>query len=195
MSAASPEATELVIRELRESDIEGVTRFADKAIGDSYYSVPEVRDIYERSQKNGVMCSFVLVREMNDREILGIRLSYPAGKWQKGKGKGLRPELWQAPEDAVAYFQSLFLAPEIQGKGVGQKLSLASLEALKKTGAKAVVCHAWRESPHDSSRRYLQKLGFATVAVHPKYWFDVDYVCPRCGKPCVCTAEEMIKYL
>jgi ribosomal protein S18 acetylase RimI-like enzyme len=187
--------SDLVIRELRESDIEGVTRFADKAIGDNYYSIAEVRDIFERSQKNGIMCSFVLVREGNDSEILGIRLSYPAGKWKKGKGQGLRPDTWNVPEDSVGYFQSLFIAEEIQGKGVGQKLSLASLEAFKKTGAKAVVCHAWRESPHDSSRRYLQKLGFVTVAVHPKYWFHVDYLCPRCGKPCVCTAEEMIKYI
>ena len=45
------------------------------------------------------------------------------------------------------------------------------------------------------SGRYLRAMGFELVKAHPLYWNKVDYVCTRCGKPCVCTAEEMIKYL
>jgi GNAT superfamily N-acetyltransferase len=187
------EKAELTLREIREGDIVAMKVFCDRAIGVNYYSVAELEDILKRScSANGVMCSFVLLR---GDEVVGVRFTYPQDQWKKGKGQGLRTDLWKTEIKDVAYFQSLFLAPEIQGKGHGQKVSLASLEALKKAGAKAVVTHAWQESPNDSSRRYLAKLGFKLVAVHPRYWFDVDYECTRCGKPCVCTADEMIKYL
>lgn len=184
---------DLTAREIRESDISAMQAFCDRAIGTNYYSEADLRDILRRSRAdNGVMCSFVLLK---GDQVMGVRFTYPQGKWQKGKGQGLRPDLWRAPVKDVGYFQSLFLADEIQGQGWGQKLSNASLEALRAAGAKAVVTHAWCESPHDSSRRYLAKLGFELVASHPRYWYEVDYECTRCGKPCVCTAEEMIKYL
>lgn len=122
-------------------------------------------------------------------------MSFPAGQWQKGKGQGLRNDLWKFPLESVGYFQSLFLDDSVQGKGWGAKVSQASIEALKRAGTKAIVTHAWKESPHDSSRKYLRKLGFEFVAEHPLYWNKVDYECTRCGRPCMCTAEEMIKYL
>lgn len=183
---------DLQIRALRESDIEQVKAFTDVTIGKNYYSLSELEEIFKRSRKHSVMCSFVLSR---GHEILGVRISYPPGLWDHGKGQGLRPDLWKSPIDQVAYFQSLFIAEALQGQGWGKKMSLAAIEALKKSGAKAVVCHAWCESPNDSSRRYLRSLGFEKVATHPFYWKQVDYVCTRCGKPCLCTADEMIKYL
>jgi GNAT superfamily N-acetyltransferase len=193
MPPTNPLNPELTTREIRESDIPAMKVFCDRAIGVNYYSTEELTEILRKSRsKNGLMCSFVL---LNGDDVVGVRFTYPPGLWDKGKGTGLETKLWKISIDDVAYFQSLFLAPEIQGKGHGQKISLASLEALKKAGAKAVVTHAWKESPNDSSRRYLSKLGFELVAVHPQYWFKVDYECTRCGRPCVCTAEEMIKYL
>ncbi len=182
-----------LIRPLSEPDLPQVKAFTDRAIGTNYYSLPELHEIYLRSQIDQTMCSFVLVD--NHNEIVGIRITFPPGHWHKGKGKGLSPHLWNAPIEKVAYFQSLFLAGEWQKHGWGKRLSLASIDALKTAGTKAVVCHAWCESPHDSSRKYLHGLGFSKVATYPLYWKDVDYVCTRCGKPCLCTAEEMIKYL
>ena len=185
---------ELSIRELKREDLPKVKEFTDTEIGSGYYTLEELDDVFARSQTNATMCSFVLADDPHGT-IKGVRLSYPPGQWAKGKGKGLHPELWKTPVESVAYFQSLFLSDDLRGRGWGRKLAEASLVALKSAGAKAVVCHAWRESPQDSSRRYLWKLGFQTVAIHPKYWSQVDYVCPLCGKPCMCTAEEMIKYL
>ena len=66
---------------------------------------------------------------------------------------------------------------------------------LKEIGTQAIVTHAWQESPNNSSIRYLTKFGFQPIATHANYWIDVDYVCTRDGKPCRCTAVEMIKYL
>jgi GNAT superfamily N-acetyltransferase len=121
-----------------------------------------------------------------------MRLTYPPGQWEHGKGHGLEPRKWPHAISETGYFQSLFLASDLQGHGWGGKISQAALAILKETGAKGVVCHSWKESPNNSSTRYLLKLGFTPVADHPLYWKDVDYNCTRCLKPpCQCTAQEM----
>ncbi len=180
------------IRDLKISDIEKVKTFTDLAIGKNYFSIEELHENFEKSSLNGVMCSFVLVDDHEN--IIGLRLAYPPGKWNKGKGNRLRSDLWKVAIEKVAYFQSLFLSDEAQGLGFGPLLSDAAISAFKKLGAEAVVTHAWKESPNNSSIRYLSRFGFESIAVHPEYWIDVDYECTLDGKPCRCTAEEMIKY-
>lgn len=180
------------IRELELKDIPAVKAFTDEAIGKNYFSASELEENFKKSISNGVMCSFVLAE---GEKIFGLRLAYPPGLWTQGKGKKLRNDLWKVPQDKAAYFQSLFLATSAQGQGWGPKLSAASITAFKKLGAEAIVTHAWKESPNNSSIRYLTKQGFQSIATHPNYWIDVDYECVRDGKPCRCTAEEMILYL
>ena len=183
------------IRPLDGEDLVRVKSFCDEAIGENYYSLEELKAIFAKSKKDQMMCSFIL-EDASTQKIHGVRITYPPGNWSKGKGQGLSPDLWQKPLADVAYFQSLFIGKELAGQGWGSRLSLASIEALKALGAKAIVTHSWKESPNDSSGKYLRGLGFQTVAVHPLYWKDVDYNCTRCLKPpCQCTAEEMIKYL
>jgi ribosomal protein S18 acetylase RimI-like enzyme len=175
---------------MRSEDLQAIKTFTDREIGEGYYSLAELEDIFNRSQKNGVICSLVL--ENDDQEIHGVRISYPPGQWKKGKGRGLNPQKWPHSLNETAYFQSVFLSAEAQGHGWGGKLSKVALERLHATGAKGVVCHAWKESPNNSSTKYLKKLNFKSVGEHPKYWHDVDYRCIRCGDPpCQCTAEEM----
>lgn len=180
------------IRPLALSDLPAVKEFTDKTIGLNYFSLKELAECFEKSSSGEIVCSFVLADQNN---IYGLRLAYPPGAWSKGKGSKLRPDLWKVPVEKVAYFQSLFIAPEVQGGGWGPKLSDAAIAGFKKLGAEAIVTHAWKESPNNSSIRYLTKFGFESVATHPEYWIDVDYECIRDGKPCRCTAEEMIKYL
>ncbi len=124
-----------------------------------------------------------------------MRLAYPPGAWSKGKGSGLSPDQWKIPLEKVGYFQSLFISEKARGQGWGPKLSEASIQCFKKLGAEAIVTHAWKESPQNSSIRYLTKFGFEAVATYPLYWIDVDYECALDGKPCRCTAVEMIKYI
>src|SRR5690606_25552492 len=110
--------------------------------------------------------------------------------------RGLTPDRWQVKPEQMAYFKSLFVAKKFQAAGMGKRLSLESIELLKKCGAKAVLCHSWLESPNNSSQRYLLKLGFEEIARFPKFWYPIDYVCTRCGpKRCECTAVEMVKYI
>ena len=178
------------IRPWNFSDIPEIKKFTDVAIGVDYYRISELENIFEKSKLSGQIFSLLLIEEQNS--IQGIRITYPQTKWEKGKGKGLSPEKWGVPFQHCAYFQSLFVSLNLTGQGWGHKMSLVAIELLKKVNAKAIVTHSWKESPNDSSGKYLRKLGFQIVSTHPRYWFDVDYECTRCGRPCVCTAEEMI---
>jgi hypothetical protein len=178
------------IRSLERSDLAPLKAFTDREIGDGYYSAAELESIFERSRKADTM--FTLLLENADREIVGVRITFPPGNWSRGKGSGLTQSRWPHGLSETGYFQSIFLAAELHGKGWGGRISRAALELLKKDGAKGVVCHSWKESPNNSSTLYLQKMGFQKIAEHPLYWKDVNYNCTRCLKPpCQCTAIEM----
>ncbi len=180
----------MIIKALQREDLAAVRVFTDSQIGAGYYSTFELEDILQRSEKNGVMCSLVL--QNPDGQILGVRFSYPPGQWEHGKGMGLEPQKWPHPMAETAYFQSLFVSDSLRGQGWGGRLSRQALERLGEVGARGAVCHSWKESPHNSSTRYLLKLGFISIADYPLYWKDVHYNCTRCLKPpCQCTAVEM----
>jgi len=181
----------LHIRPFYIQDLEAIQSFTDREIGQGYYSLTELHDIFARSSKEGVMCS-LLIEDSQNKTIKAVRISYPPGQWQKGKGQGLNPHSWPHQQAATAYFQSLFLSRDLQGQGWGVRISHASIKALRQEGTQGIVCHSWKESPHDSSSKYLRKLGFKLIAEHPKYWQEVQYNCTRCGTPpCQCTAQEM----
>jgi GNAT superfamily N-acetyltransferase len=182
-----------ILRELKPSDFEAVMRFADANIGQDYFSQEKLENIFKATHKDGVTCSFVLE---DDQGIQGVRLSYPPNQWiARHPSQKIHPELWKTPLSQTGYFQSLFIAEKYQGKGWGQRLSMAAVENLKSLGAKAIVCHSWDESPKNSSRKYLDRFGFIAVISIPKFWYAIDYECTRCGKPCVCTATEMVYYI
>ncbi len=178
------------IRPLTASDLNDLLSFTNREIGAGYYSAKELEDILQRSRHGDVMCSLLLCDESGS--VQGVRFSFAPGHWTHGKGHGLCPEKWPHPLKETAYFQSLFLSSAAQGKGWGGRISAESLKILARVGAKGVVCHSWKESPHGSSTRYLKKLGFRAIAEHPDYWKDVNYNCTVCHKPpCRCTAVEM----
>jgi ribosomal protein S18 acetylase RimI-like enzyme len=179
------------IRPFLQTDILDVKAFTDQAIGQNYFTQDELKNCFEMSLKDGVNCSFVVADA--SKQIKGLRLSYPPGNWSKGKGSKINPDLWGVDRNKVAYFQSLFVDESLRGQGLGPKLSLLSIEAFQKLGAVAIITHAWKESPNNSSTKYLEKFGFNPLAEHPDYWIDVNYVCTRDQNPCRCTAIEMIK--
>jgi len=178
------------IRPFEEFDVNTVKDFTDRTVGQGYYSLEELKEKQKQSiSANGNICSFVLEDEKG--RILGLRLAYPAGNWDHGKGSKLRPDLWPTELGKTGYFQSLFVSPELQGQGWGPKLSQQSLKVLTTLGNEGIVTHCWKESPNNSSYRYLRKIGFKEIITHPDYWVDVDYICTRDGNPCHCTAIEM----
>lgn len=181
----------MLIRPFLPSDVEAVKKFTDQQIGDGYYSISELLLNQKKSiGVNGEITSFVLI-EKTTNEVKGLRLAYPPGAWAHGKGSNLRPDLWPFSLEKAGYFQSLFLSIDAQGQNWGPQLSQKSIDIFRKLGAEGIITHCWKESPNNSSFRYLDKVGFKTVIEHPNYWIDVDYVCTRDGKPCRCTAIEM----
>ncbi len=181
----------MLIKPFLEIDVPAVKKFTDQQIGQGYYSLAEHYENQKKSvAESGDVTSFILVDESTN-EIEGLRLAFPPGHWAHGKGAKLRPDLWPFPLEKAAYFQSLFLSVKAQGFGWGPQMSDKSIALFKKLGATGIITHCWKESPHNSSLRYLEKKGFQKMIEHPLYWFDVDYVCTRDGKPCRCTAIEM----
>lgn len=181
----------MLIRTFLQKDIELVKKFTDIEIGHGYYSTEELQENQVKSVcTDGSISSFLLIDE-NTNQVRGLRLAYPPGKWLHGKGTQLRPDLWPYPLEKTGYFQSLFIAKELQGHGYGPALSKKSIEVLINQGALGIATHCWKESPHNSSVRYLEKIGFKKIIEHPFYWKDVNYTCPLDGNPCQCTAIEM----
>ena len=181
----------MLVKEFLPSDIPLVKKFTDENVGTGYYTETELQEYQKQSiSKEGKNCSFILYDEIK-KTVHGLRLAFPPGNWNHGKGSNLRSDLWPTVLDKTAYFQSLFVSSELQGQGWGPKLSQTSLEIFKKIGAEGVVAHCWKESPNNSSLRYLQNMGFKKIIEHPLYWINVDYVCSLDGKPCRCTAIEM----
>ena len=179
------------IQEFLESHIPAVKKFTDEQIGEGYYSLEELAQNQKKSvTKSGVITSFVLV-DPDSQAVKGLRLAYAPGYWVHGKGSKLRPDLWPFPLEQAAYFQSLFLSKDLQGQNWGPRLSQKSIEVFQKLGAAEIITHSWKESPNNGSLKYLEKMGFKKLIEHPLYWFDVDYICTRDGKPCRCTAIEM----
>jgi hypothetical protein len=182
------------IVQLQKTDLVNLKSFTDRAIGQGYYSQDEIEKLYEQSialDQDGrpQVCSFLL---KNNEEIQGVRITFPPGHWTHGKGNSLNQDKWPHLMSQTAYFQSLFLDEAAQGQGWGARMSQKSIEVLRELGTLGVVCHSWKESPHNSSARYLEKMGFVVLAEHPKYWKDINYNCTRCGAPpCQCTALEM----
>jgi GNAT superfamily N-acetyltransferase len=172
-------------------DVEKVKKFTDQEIGQGYYSLDELKENQKKSvSASGEISSFLLIDE-NNNSVKGLRLAYPPNNWHHGKGAALRNDLWPFPLEETAYLQSLFLSNDIQGQGWGPKLSHMAIDVFKKLRAKGIATHSWKQSPHNSSVKYLEHLGFKKIIEHPLYWADIDYICPLDGKPCQCTAIEM----
>lgn len=172
------------------ADAEVVSRLADRLAGIDYYPPELVRAYVERACTPSATTAYVAEQ---DGRMVAFRFAFPPGRWSAGRGRGLTPERWPHPLSATAYFQSCFVDPTCMGLGLGGALAELALRDLRALGARAVVAHSWKESPHDSSRRYLGRLGFMLVAEHPGYWGEVDYLCSGCQtRPCTCTALEMV---
>jgi len=181
--------SEVEVTLMNESDTRAVVAVAEASAGVGYYDAATVASYLQRSR--GARGSFAYVARQATR-VVGFRFSFPPGSWAKGRGAALHPSRWGAATSEAAYFQSCFVHPDYTARGIGRRLATRALADLRDAGAVVVVAHSWLQSPHQSSRRYLERLGFRAVATCPDYWIDVDYTCPRCGRPCRCTAVEMV---
>lgn len=174
---------------MRPDDAKEIVELANLVAGPGYYDDAGVAEMLERSMVTAETASLVALRR---HALVGFRFTLPPGRWSRGRGAKLHVERWGAPLERAGYFQSSFVHPNHTGRGIGRRMAIIALDLLADMGAAVVVAHSWVQSPHQSSRRYLEGLDFRPVAECPEYWVDVDYHCPRCGRPCRCTAVEMV---
>ena len=177
---------------MRPGDADAVSELADICIGPGYYPPQTVREYLTRSTTDQRCLAYVADAGPS---IVAFRFVLPPGRWSHGRGDGLSEDRWPGPKARAAYFQSCFVHPDAMGQGLGKQLAKLAFDDLAAIDTDFIVAHSWKESPHDSSQRYLRALGFEAVAEHPDYWMNIDYVCKRDGKPCRCTAIEMVKRL
>lgn len=179
------------IRQLQLTDFESVLVLGEQVHGQGYLDMDELTEIYHKGIKNDISAHFVAV---DDKQLLGFRLTYAAGNWQPDKWCSV--EKWGFAKEDVCYFKSNTLAVEARGKGLGGKLLKASVAAVKAQGAKAGVSHLWQQSPNNAAVRYFTKAGGKLIKEHPQRWHQrymgADYLCPLCGDDCHCVASEML---
>ncbi len=177
------------IKKLSINDLKIIKQFSDKWIGINYYGLDDLKLVIDLSDDTS-FCAW------DKSKLVGIRLTYSTGKWIQRFPNGLTVSKWKIDQEKVAYFKSLFIHPKYQNQKIGKRLSSKSIQALKKQGAKAIICHSWLESPNNSSLTYLNSFGFNEINQHKNFWSDNHYECIRCGtNTCKCTAVEMIKLL
>lgn len=176
-------------RPLHEKWSEEIIKLADTLVGKDYYTHEIIADQIVRSTWKGQQLSFLA---FENKQLIGFRFTSAPTQWTHGRGEALSPHLWPYPQEETAYFQSCFIALDSMGKGIGKGLSQESLRVLRQEKVALVAAHSWKESPHNSSFRYLTKLGFRPLIEYPDYWKEVDYICSLDGSPCRCTAIEMV---
>ncbi len=183
---------DVLIRTMSAQDARGVAALADRLVGVDYYPPALVRQLIDdATTEAGVFAYVAELAEAPGRPI-AFRFVKPPGRWAAGRGKGLHPERWPVGLTSAAYFQSCFVDDACTGRGIGGRLASRALDELKAAGTRCVVAHSWKESPHNSSFRYLSRLGFEPIEEIPEYWVDIDYICRLDGTPCRCTAIEMV---
>lgn len=167
-----------------------VVALANQVHGSGYLTLDSLSAMVDQGRLAGQNASYVAVVA---GKVVAYRLSFAAAQWQPDKWCSLTK--WPVSAEAVAYFKSVAVCPQFQGRGLGQTLLQYSALTLKQQGAKAGLAHLWRESPNNSAVRYFSKAGGTLIAVHENRWQHLSadgYACPRCSALCYCSAAEMI---
>ena len=168
-----------------------IITLADREFGKGYCDTDSLK---KWIQLNNPSYSLGLIDEQ--KNLHGFRITFPAGSWLHFMGDKCATKLWNLPTEGVAYFKSIVISHQLQGLGWGPQLSKETIKVLTDISNTAIVCHSWKESPYNSSVRYLSKLGFRPIAEHKNFWSDANFFCSKCQTPpCQCTALEMILYL
>ncbi|MCB0355486.1 MAG: GNAT family N-acetyltransferase [Bdellovibrionales bacterium] len=182
------------IRQLKREDWSQIVCLSDKNLGENYMTEQDLQSYFGPGRQNNSKASFVLVDNQNN--VLGFRICFAPGDWPEEVLQKSLVSKWPLPPHQVAYFKTLLIDSRFQGQGWGPQLSTAAQVELEKMGALAIVCHSWKESPNNSSQRYLQKEKFKNIGEIKNFWQTKDYSCSGChAQPCKCTAIEMIKIL
>jgi len=182
-----------------------VIALGNEVHGDDYLTEETINSIYEKSHKDQVNCSFVMLDVVQDpsdpqkemEKVIGFRLTYASTHWEIDQW--CSPELWKLPVKKLCYFKCSTVDSNYRGHGIAKKMLNASVQAAKKQGAQGGVCHTWMQSPGNVAYLYFTKCGGQHIKTHPNRWLEDahnGYRCVVClpDPYCHCDAGEMILY-
>lgn len=183
---------------LEPTYFERVIKLGNQVHGAGYLTVDIIAKIYQKSIKNEVNCSFLMLDTSSRAEkIVGFRLTYAPTNWEVDQWCSY--DLWNLPIEELCYFKSSTVDSEYRCHGIAKQMLMASIEATKKQGANGGICHTWMQSPGNAAFLYFIKCGGQHIKTYPNRWLEDSYAgyrCIVCGvdEYCHCDAGEMILY-
>ena len=182
---------QISFRHLNSTDFPSLVQLSDSVFGKGYYTENSFLKIKDLLTENNRTASWVAEK---DSLLVGFRIVFLPGSWLKHSAfkKSLK-EFWGCSPDKTAYFKTVCIHKDFRRKKIGSQLANLAIQDLKSLHCKAIVTHSWDESYDNSSRQYLNSVGFKEVGPIPNFWHEEVYDCDVCqSKPCVCNATEMI---
>jgi GNAT superfamily N-acetyltransferase len=95
-------------------------------------------------------------------------------------------------DGTVGSFEGLAVDPRHRRRGIGARLTLATLDWMRAQGCDVAVALAWLSGRPDSSPPLFRHLGFREGLTIERFYAEEsvanDWSCPVCGQPCTCAA-------
>ncbi len=181
---------------LQENYFAKIIQLGNAVHGDAYLTKDIINKIYQKSIKDNINCSFIMLDTEKDK-VAGFRLTYAPTNWQIDQW--CSPELWKLPIEQLCYFKSSTVDADYRCHGIAKKMLHASIKVAQQQGAKGGICHTWMQSPGNVAFLYFIKCGGQHLKTYPNRWLEDGYVgyrCIVCGvdQYCHCDAGEMILY-
>ncbi len=190
--------TQLTLVSLEPAYFEGVIALGNQVHGDAYLTDSSMQSIYQKSVKDGINCSFVMLDEsVSPAKVVGFRLTYAPTNWEVDQW--CSPDLWKLPIEQLCYFKSSTVDENYRAMGIARKMLEASTAAAKQQGAQGGICHTWMQCPDNAAFHYFVNCGGQHLKTYPNRWLEDSYAgyrCVTCGvdEYCRCDAGEMILY-
>lgn len=183
---------------LTEDDIPGALRIALRELGEDYLSAADFREAL------GTEGSFCLVARRRS-EVVGFAICRIFGPDELDDRlrlpDGPERELL-ASKDVIGLFDSVSVAEDSKGMGVGSLLTDRCLEVFLEAGAGIAVAMGWedRDGRCNIDGILVGRLGMERAYAIEGYWNQfVDspggHMCPSCGRPCRCSGRLFHKVL
>ncbi len=134
----------------------------------------------------------LVVAAFDDEEIVavGVAKLIELLEFYEAFEPGISQEL---SRKKVGSFSTLCVKENLQGKGIGQKISFIRLEWLKSHKCQVILGCSWVSGKSHTSDRVFTKLGFKQTAFLENAFLESSlknpFICPGCEvQPCKCSA-------
>jgi len=189
--------TPITIRDLKITDISSALNIAFAELGSDYLTE---QDFLDALNTDGGFCKI----SITDNIVSGFSIC-------KIFGPDKIDEMLALPNSdernalsvhkTIGLLDSVAVAQEIKGKGVGSELISACCKELAARGADVLCAMAWKDVNGNANiSDLLKKTGMSPSIEIRGYWNRFvtspdGHDCPICGRPCRCSAVLYMKHI